>query len=382
MLKYYIEVIIRNLLKIFWFFPIEKKQLYFQSFGGESISCNPLYIFRYLHNKYPDFMYVWALNHQPETILKNVNYVKINTVKWFKMILSSKVIITNCGFPAYIPYRRKQVLIETWHGGGAYKKVDSAAYLNKNAVYARTKALSYISNYLTYYISSSQKFSEVMSISHKTKIDKFVQIGMPRNDVFFDETLIKENKNKICAKYALNPNDLIVMYAPTYRNTPSAATFNNCLDTIMLSQKLNDMYNQNVVTLFRGHHVLKSNSITSFDYDVSDYPDMQELLCATDILITDYSSSMWDYSFLYRPCFLFAPDIDEYMAKRGFYTDPYSWGFPICKNNNELANAITNFDNTQFVAAMKKHHSNLVSYENGIATEKISEQIERCLHIG
>ena len=63
---------------------------------------------------------------------------------------------------------------------------------------------------------------------------------------------------------------------------------------------------------------------------------MQELLAAADMLITDYSSCIWDYSFLYRPCFLYTPDLREYLAKTGFYVDIHEWPFPICENMEDL----------------------------------------------
>lgn len=64
----------------------------------------------------------------------------------------------------------------------------------------------------------------------------------------------------------------------------------------------------------------KMHEYTSTVRDVSDYPEMQDLLCTADMLITDYSSSVWDYSFTYRPCFLFTPDLEEYKKNRLLYT--------------------------------------------------------------
>lgn len=368
MLKYYIKVIIRNLLKVFWIFPIDKKKIYFQAFGGKSMNCNPWYIFKYMYEKYPDYKYVWLLNHEPEERLKGVTYVKKNTFKWVKEILTSKVVITNDGFPGYLGYRKQQVLINTWHGGGAYKKVGNLF----DCDFDFSKTLKFGSMHTSYFISSCEVFTNVMTKSNYIEINKYLPIGMPRNDVFFRDESIKVNCEKIRRKYNLAEYDFIVLYAPTYRGQISKATFESTIDTKILKEVLKKKYGKNVAIMFRGHYFLKNNLISNnFDKDVSDYPDMQELLCAADILITDYSSSMWDYSFLNRPCFLFTPDIDEYMENRGFYTDPYSWGFPICKTNEELIEAINNFDEKKFIAAMKKHHEDLGSYEVGNATGKI-----------
>ncbi|MBQ3688594.1 MAG: CDP-glycerol glycerophosphotransferase family protein [Bacteroidales bacterium] len=374
MFKYYIKVIIRNLLKIFWIFPIDKKKIYFQSFGGKSMNCNPRYIFKYMYEKYPDYKYVWLLNNEPEERLKGVTYVKKNTLQWVKEILTSKVLVANDGFFFYIPYRQKHILIETWHGSGAYKKVGMVLKNETND----KKAFDYISDHLTFFVSGCEKFTEIMSVSRCVKQSVFLPSGMPRNDLFFTPHLIQECNEKIREKYRFNSSDYIVLYAPTYRGTMYSAKCTNLIDLFLLKNTLKIKYQKEVKILFRGHYFLKNRiEYREFDKDVSDYPNMQELLCATDMLITDYSSSMWDYSFLYRPCFLFTPDIDEYIKDRGFYTDPYSWGFPICKTNEELAENIQKFDEPKFVAAMKKHHGDLGSYENGTATEKVCKNIKK-----
>ena len=72
---------------------------------------------------------------------------------------------------------------------------------------------------------------------------------------------------------------------------------------------------------------------------------------------------------------VFVPDFADYLTNRGFYTDPYSWGFPICKTNEEIIKNIENFDAEKFVTAMKKHHEDFGSYENGTATERIVDLI-------
>jgi CDP-glycerol glycerophosphotransferase len=103
--------------------------------------------------------------------------------------------------------------------------------------------------------------------------------------------------------------------------------------------------------------------------DVSDYPDMQDLLCAVDVLITDYSSSIWDFSFTHKPCFLYAPDLEEYKSNRDFYTPIEEWPFPLAKTNQELIENIKNFDSKEYIGKVNKHHKELGSYETGHATE-------------
>ena len=95
------------------------------------------------------------------------------------------------------------------------------------------------------------------------------------------------------------------------------------------------------------------------------------------MLITDYSSSIWDYSFTNRPCFLFVNDLEKYGADPGFCTDIHNWGFPICLNNSELCDAISSFDERVFKQKMKEKHEYYGSYETGTATEKFCQLILR-----
>ena len=103
----------------------------------------------------------------------------------------------------------------------------------------------------------------------------------------------------------------------------------------------------------------------------------QELLAAADMLITDYSSCIWDYSFLYRPCFLYTPDLLEYLAKTGFYVDIHEWPFPICENMEDLEKQIRSFDEEKNRARIMEHHQQMGSYESGHACEAVCSWIKQ-----
>jgi CDP-glycerol glycerophosphotransferase len=100
---------------------------------------------------------------------------------------------------------------------------------------------------------------------------------------------------------------------------------------------------------------------------------MQELLCAADVLITDYSSCMWDFSLTFRPCFIFAPDIKKYRDNRGFYTPIEEWPFPVAETNEQLAYNILNFNEEKYRNDVKQHHVNLGSFEKGTATKQFCQ---------
>ena len=84
---------------------------------------------------------------------------------------------------------------------------------------------------------------------------------------------------------------------------------------------------------------------------------------------------MWDYSFTYRPVFLYAPDIERYENERGFYMPVSEWPYPIAHDNDEMKNNILNFDDKSYIERVKQHHVVAGSYETGRACEKVAELI-------
>lgn len=117
---------------------------------------------------------------------------------------------------------------------------------------------------------------------------------------------------------------------------------------LMVQNKSSDSYKKFILFVRSHPHVAKDifeGAENQKDViDVSEYVDMQELLCAADVLITDYSSSMWDYSLTGRPCFIYANDLAQYKKERNFHTPITDWPFPMAERNTELQRLILRFD--------------------------------------
>jgi CDP-glycerol glycerophosphotransferase len=105
---------------------------------------------------------------------------------------------------------------------------------------------------------------------------------------------------------------------------------------------------------------------------------MQELLAAADILITDYSSCVWDYAFLNRPCFLYVPDREEYTEKTGFYVGLEQWPFAQAVTMEQLLTAIEDYEPEQAAAQRQAHLAALGSYEQGDCCQQLARRIMTC----
>lgn len=362
----------RVLNKFYCVEKIEKNKVVFESFSGSVYGCNPKYISRKLHELYGNkIKLVWAVK-EPEYFS---NYVESDGIEFCKYRskehihhrMTAKVYISNFLEATEIPKRKGQYYIQTWHGGGCYKKLGSSGK-KYQSVHDRRRNMQL--NETDLFLVSSRFFEDTVVRKQLGYNGETEKCGMPRNDSLF---LMDLEKNKAIKANLKIPEDVfVVLYAPTWStNSDKLEKLNPALITKTFEEK----FGRKCEILFRAHPNDKSDSKDMID--VSRYDDMQELLCISDALITDYSSSIWDYSFTYRPCFLFAPDVEWYTSNRGFGLPIDTWGFPVAKNNNELAEKIIKYSQSKFIDDMEQHHKTLFSYECGNASEKVSEIVGR-----
>lgn len=354
------------------FFKIKNNRILLNSFNGKQYSCNPKYIAEYLlKNNKKKYEIIYVINNNLIEVPKKVIKIKFFSFKHFYYYFSSKILISNIGAKTIFKKRKNQFRIETWHGGGAYKKTDLAI---DNSSYRIYKEII-VGNDVNFYISSCKKFTQIMSEVQKVKKSKFIEYGMPRNDIFFDKIQKKIANRKIREKYCLKNFCKVILYAPTWRDDGRSLEVKDIYEVV---RYLNKISKEKHILLCRAHH--SGKLVNKFNEEniinVTDYPDMQELLCAADILITDYSSCMWDFSLMYKPCFIYATDIDQYKQERDFYTPMSEWPFPIATNTDELINNILNFNQKEYVQKVKQHHKDLGSFEDGHACERVCKLIE------
>ena len=358
----------RIILRGLYLFPVKSNRIYLSSNLGQSISCNPWYIYQSMQEKYQgQYEYIWEDRNDTNVVEKTV---KPGTLKSIFYLLTSKIIISNDGLGSYIPKRKSQTFINTWHGGGAYKKSGIDFITDQHPVDLKINKIC--GEQTDVFISSCSKFSEVMAKAKCVSREKFFEYGMPRNDV-----LINQDNLEIVAKvkeyFKIEKDKKILLFAPTYRGEEATASFRSELDEKECLKALQERFGGEWVLLVRKHHFVKDASLGS-GISANDYPDMQELLYAADVFITDYSSTIWDYSLTFKPGFLFVPDIEQYGEDRSFYTPPETWAFPLAKDNEQLKQVILNYDETKAKEKILRHHDLLGNKETGKATQYVVEQ--------
>lgn len=363
-------------LKVLYILPIRKNRIYFSADRGSGIRCNPLYIYRYMRKTYPgEYEYIWQYDGVSDEA--DTTYVKPGSIRDLIAMMTSKVLISNDGFGSFIPKRKSQLFINTWHGGGAYKRSGVDFITDQHPVDLKINQIC--GRQTDVFMSSSRKFSEVMTKAKMVPKKRFLECGMPRNDFLIAGTT-EDIKGKVRKYFGLKKEQKIVLFAPTYRGEEQTATFQSELDSQGCIEALKERFGGEWVFLMRKHHFVKE---TSYDGSInaSDYPDMQELLYAADVFITDYSSTIWDYSLTFKPGFLFTPDLDQYSKDRNFYTDPDTWAFPLAKSNAELQELIRSFDEETAGQKIEAHQKLLINKETGKAAEIVAKMIRGRINV-
>ena len=197
-------------------------------------------------------------------------------------------------------------------------------------------------------------------------------LGHARNDMFFDEDCMQELKKKVCDCYGIDENTHILLYAPTFRSDKDTQPFD--LDYSRLYTALNEKYPGKWKLMLRYHfHNRKKNDFDEADYiiNATDYPDIQELMAAADIGITDYSSWIYDFMLTRRPCFIYASDLKEYNEDRGFYYKLETTPFMIAENTKQLCSNIKNFDRDTYERKLDCFLDDKGCMEDGMASRRI-----------
>ena len=372
-IKYAIEHGIQNALQLFRVLPLQPR-VNFIAFSGRQYSDSPRRISELLLREHPEIQQIWAFN-EPEKFRfleeTGIKVVKYKSLEYLYYVMTSKVYVDNAEFWSILKFRPGQMVLQTWHGGGAYKRVGGHRIdVNRREQQHAVEKM----NKITLFLSSSKAFTDFVIRGAYQYRGEVLECGLPRND-----DLLKPDaavSAKVRQALEIPENAKILLYAPTFRNSHSLDLYD--VDFSRLKEALQARFGGEWVILLRMHYYLSDKAMSSalpFLRNATDYPDMQDLLLSADVLLTDYSSCMWDFSLLHKPCFLYARDISEYRGERDFYTPIESWPFPLAANNDELEKVIAQFDESRYHETVLRHHRDLGSTESGTAAKQCVDRI-------
>lgn len=282
----------------------------------------------------------------------------------------------------YLKVRKGQDVVQLWHGAGAFKKFGwSRAYTGEDVGVIHKGYRTY-----TKAIVSSEDIRPCYSEAFQMDIYHIQATGFPRTDMFFDECYKATVQRHFYQQYPQLQNKKIIVFAPTYRGAPIAKA---SYDFSQIDfQKFYDVFHHDYVCILKWHPALYNNiqrglvvmpDLSLYDdfyLDLSSYRDINDLLMVCDILVTDYSSVIFDYYFMNKPIVYFAYDLNEYTGQggRGLYFDFYEYVYgQIAKNSDELISAIQKGDLLQ--ECRQAFYQKFLSACDGHSTQKTCEYI-------
>lgn len=358
---------------------VQSNKILFMTYNNDYM-CNPKYICEELRRQELPVELVWATTTKKlrsGQFPDGVRPVVRGTYAFFKEAVTAKIWVDNAVcFPWNpVPKKKEQFYLQTWHGSLGLKRIGKTDVKQRRWVMAARLA----GRWTDVCISNSRFETDVFRQTHWANTE-ILELGHARNDILFaDERTQAEITARIRDFFHIPEGKHIALYAPTFRNDPASDAY--CLDHSRLLDNLENRFGGNWVLLNRYHFKTKGvrNGFHADEriYAATTYPDMQELLVAADVGITDYSSWICDFVLTGKPGFLFTPDLVDYDQERGFYYPLAETPFPIAQTNDELECSIRDFDPAIYEQKRQEFLAARGCIEDGHAAKRIVEIIKR-----
>lgn len=369
---------------LLWIFPVRRNKIVFTAFEGDGgYCCNPRYIAEALLKRQEAYEMVWLVNNMSRQFPDGIR--KVRNTFWRRVyhLATAKVWVDNSRKAYGTAKRKNQMYIQTWHAALEFKAVGKfrgdrfpkIAYL-----------VSEYDSKLADYVLSNSEWCTRLYPEMLLYDGEIWKTGSPRCDVLVSG---REQKYKeIRERYHIPGDAKIVMFAPTFRGGSQRGkrqvyVEEPTLDFASLTEALRKRFGGEWYVMLRLHPQLAAQlegiplrNRVEHMVDVSQADDMNEVLAAADVFITDYSSSAFDAINMYLPVFLYADDLKEYVEERGeLMWDMHKLPFPVAESNERLQGDILGFSEEAYrkgIGDFLKEHGVL---EDGHASERVAERI-------
>lgn len=348
--------------------PVDGYKVLFQNQSGKGYGGNPKYIAEKMLelDKSRKLTLVWAVSHYRLGFPERIRQVIFGSEEYYRELATAGVWIDNSRKGLSVRKRAGQFYVQAWHGAAPVKRVEGDVEEKLPSYYI--EGAKHDSKMADVFLSGSEFYSKLYRSSFWYE-GVILKYGLPRHDVFWNTEEIRE---KVRRFYRIEKEEAIVLYAPTFRSYEDVECYD--LDIERVVWALEKRFHQSFRMMVSRHPV--NYRAYSFRRDakylsVGEYDDFQELLAAADVLITDYSGCMYDFSYTGRPVFLYQKDYREYLEDRSFYISMDRLPYIKAHTNDELVNAIEDFDGERYASELEVFMDSMGNYDRGDASEKV-----------
>ena len=371
--------------KIFLNLPVKNNRIMLESFLGRNVSGNPKYLYQQLVSDDLDKKYelIWILNNLDEPIEGNCKKVKRKSLMYYYYMATAKYWFFNCRQSDEIKKREENIYLQTWHGTPLKK-------LGMDMDNVNMAGQTDINDYKRKFYDNSRRWDYLLAQNDYSKeifkrafsFDKTILEGYPANDILYNKNNA-EDILEIKRKLEIPQDKKVILYAPTWRDNNFYKKGHYRMSIELDLDKMQKELGNEYIILLRMHYLITNNlnieKYQGFVYDYSQGYDIQELYLVSDILITDYSSVMFDYSNLNRPIIFFTYDIEQYRdSLRGFYFDfEREAPGPLVTDTEGVIEAIKSLDelNQKYENKRKAFYNKFCHIDNGSAASNILKEV-------
>jgi len=344
--KYILKVIVVGIFNCFKILPINNNRVLLDSWKGQTLKGSIQSIYEELITI--NDLEIILVGNNKKLSSNKVKVVSFKSIKYIYYLATSKYWIVDTLYYDFFKPRKETKYILIWHAAGMFKKfgissVESSKRLVE--IYKRN------GKNLTNLVISSENIKEIYSKELCVSKEKVLCLGLPRTDEFLKNE--NNEKEKIYLKYNIERSKKIILYAPTFRGE-GITEFNIDLNLNMLMEKLGSDYT--IIIKLHPNNYLESNKLEVLkDIIISKEDNLEELMKASDILITDYSSIIFEYCLLERPIFFYGYDLEKYIKdERGFYFNYYEFvPGPISFSTEELIKQMEEYSINNYIEKIR-----------------------------
>lgn len=371
-------------------FPVDNRKVVMWTFEGNGgYGCSPKYIAEELLERNrkagTDYRIIWLVNDTHKEFPGEITKVKSTLWSRAYHLSTAGTWVSNTRTFYGTRKRKGQCYIQTWHATICIKPIG----LYRGALFPKmARIVSAYDSRMIDYVLSGSKWCDHMYRKGLLYRGSIIKTGTPRCDVLRNQR--REKYGQIRKAYHVPDEARIMLYAPTFRGGSQSTkrtvdTDEVTIDFGRLVNALEKRFGGTWYVLLRLHPQLaakmekiKTHQVSDRLIDVSQRPDMNELIAASDAFLTDYSSAVFEANFIGIPSFIYADDLQAYVADRGdLFFDMYKLPFPVALNNDELANCIEQFDEKAYYQKTKDFMQKNGIFEDGRASKRVADLIER-----
>ncbi|MFF4650413.1 CDP-glycerol glycerophosphotransferase family protein [Streptomyces sp. NPDC001380] len=351
----------------------------FDSFKGSQFSDSPRALHEELLRRGTGLEHLWVVKDDQVELPPSVRPVRMWSPDWYEALATSRYVVANNHLPDWFRKREGQLVVQTWHG----TPLKRIGHDIEAVHFADRRYLERLRSEVAQWdvLVSPNSFSTPILRRAFGFEGELAETGYPRNDV-----LVRADQGRraaeVRARIGIPPGRRVVTYAPTWRDDRFHGAGRYKFDFRIDLEHARRVLGRDHVLLVRRHPNVVDpvpGAGNGFVWDVSAYPDMADLSLITDVMVTDYSSLMFDFANTGRPMLFFTYDLEHYRdTLRGFYFDFEQCApGPLLSTSRELVEAIADVGEVAYAYADRYRwfREEFCDLDDGHAAHRLADRI-------